>query len=190
MLNHLPNFLTLLRMALAPFIIWLYFENQIEWAIVITIFASITDFLDGWVARALNRVTRAGAILDPVADKVLILCLFGMLYLHGAIPVWLFALSTLRNISQLISVPVLLGWKRIVFQVRPRLIPKWGSALSYVVIVLGLSLLSPYFPGFHSMIHNALLFVSVILSILELHILVTYWPRFFQILRGTHDTFE
>lgn len=177
-------------MGLAPLVVWLYVSGRIEWAIAVTIFASITDFLDGWAARALNRVTRAGAILDPVADKVLILCLFGMLYLHGAIPVWLFALSTLRNISQLLSIPVLLGWKRILFQVRPRLIPKWGSALSYVVIVLGLGLMSPDIEVFHPAIHKTLYLISAILSVLELHILVTYWPRFLQILRGTHDTFE
>ena len=57
MLNHLPNVLTLLRMGLAPFIVWLYLANHIEWAIAVTIFASITDFLDGWAAQLNLRLT-------------------------------------------------------------------------------------------------------------------------------------
>ena len=190
MLHHLPNFLTLFRFGSAPVILWLYSNHYIERAIILTLVASITDFLDGWSARALNRETPAGAILDPVADKVLILSLFGMLFIHGAIPVWLFAVSSTRNLSQLLAIPVLLWWKRKPFQVKPKLIPKWGSALSYVVILLGLLALSETINPQHHILSGILALVSGVLSVLELQILVTYWPRFFEIYRGKHDTFE
>jgi len=189
-LNHLPNFLTLFRIGAAPAILWLYSAKQIEGAIALTLVASLTDFLDGWTARALNRVTPLGAILDPVADKVLILSLFGMLYGHGAIPAWLFGISTLRNVSQLFAIPVLLWWKKIFFQVRPRLIPKWGSALSYVVITLGLGTMSENLIPIHTLLYKTLIGISFVLGILEVQILVTYWPRFIAIYRGRHDTFE
>jgi len=81
--HHLPNILTLFRLGSAPVILWLYISSNVEAAIVLTLIATATDFLDGWTARAMNRVTPAGAILDPVADKVLILSLFGVLYVHG-----------------------------------------------------------------------------------------------------------
>lgn len=190
MIRWIPNFLSLLRMGSAPIILWCYNQGKIEVAIYVTIAASLTDFLDGWAARALGSVTRAGAILDPVADKALILSLFAMLYVHGVIPAWLFGLSSTRNISQLVAIPVLLWWRRISFQVKPRLIPKWGSALSYVVIMLGLALMTESGRDHHPTLESLLLGVSVILSVLEIQILVTYWPRFIAIYRGTHDTFE
>ena len=190
MVGWIPNILTLLRMGSAPVILWCYSQGKIEVAIYVTIAASLTDFLDGWAARALNSVTRSGAILDPVADKVLILSLFAMLYVHGAIPAWLFAMSSTRNISQLLAIPVLLWWRRISFQVKPRLIPKWGSALSYVVIMLGLAFMTESGRVHQATLERLLLGVSVVLSVLEIQILVTYWPRFIAIYRGKHDTFE
>lgn len=190
MLSWVPNLLTLSRMGSAPVILWLYTNGNIEGAISVTIVASLTDFLDGWMARALNSVSRTGAILDPVADKVLILSLFGMLYMHGAIPVWLFGISTVRNVSQLLAIPVLLWWRRIAFQVKPRLIPKWGSALSYVVIMLGLATMTEGAVKYHAAGQHTLFWVSAILSVIEVQILVTYWPRFLAIYRGQHDTFE
>lgn len=179
-----------MRMGCAPVILWLYANENIEGAIWITIIASLTDFLDGWAARAFNSVSRAGAILDPVADKVLILSLFGMLYAHGAIPAWLFGIATLRNVSQLLAIPVLLWWRSIAFQVKPRLIPKWGSALSYVVIILGLAAMTEGSAEYRPLLETILFGISAILSVIELQILVTYWPRFLAIYRGQHDTFE
>ncbi len=190
MRKHIPNVITLLRLVAAPFILWLYFRNQIEAAILTTLVASFTDFFDGWAARRLNQVSRTGAILDPVADKVLILTLFGMLYVHAVIPWWLFVISTVRNISQLLSIPVLLGWKKISFHVKPRLIPKWGSALSYVIILLGLMAMSSTLSEHRSSLAILIFATSVVLSVLEVQILVTYWPRFLAIYHGRHDTFE
>lgn len=190
MVSWIPNFLTLLRMGSAPVILWCYNQGKIEAAIYVTIAASLTDFLDGWAARALGSESRAGAILDPVADKILILSLFAMLYIHGAIPVWLYGVSTTRNISQLLAIPVLLWWRCISFQVKPRLIPKWGSALSYVVIMLGLAVMTESGRAQQATLERLLLGVSAVLSVLEIQILATYWPRFIAIYRGKHDTFE
>ena len=67
----LPNFLTLLRIFLLPFIVVLIVEGQRLAALFLFIVSSITDFLDGYVARKRKSITSLGMLLDPIADKLL-----------------------------------------------------------------------------------------------------------------------
>jgi len=77
---NLPNLVTLLRIVLIPLIVgifylpdaWLSFEEKNLAATGVFIFAAITDWLDGYLARALNQMSAFGAFLDPVADKLMI----------------------------------------------------------------------------------------------------------------------
>lgn len=73
---NIPNMLTLARIALMPVLV-LCFEQDPEksnfYAASIMVFAAITDFIDGYIARAWNQKTLVGAVLDPIADKVVIL---------------------------------------------------------------------------------------------------------------------
>ncbi len=70
---NLPNSLTLLRIALIPFIITLLYTNQTVYAAGLFIIASLLDLFDGLLARRLNQVTDLGKLMDPVADKILVL---------------------------------------------------------------------------------------------------------------------
>jgi CDP-diacylglycerol--glycerol-3-phosphate 3-phosphatidyltransferase len=96
MLN-LPNALALLRILLAPLMFWLLIDrdNAIfvniheSWldyfAGLIFVLASVTDFFDGFIARSWNQITKLGGVLDPLADKMLMLSAFlGLIYLHRA----------------------------------------------------------------------------------------------------------
>ncbi len=98
MLN-LPNILASFRILLAPLMFWLLvnrdqaiFENiHVSWIDYITalvfVIASITDFFDGFIARSWNQMTKLGAILDPLADKLLTLSAFlGLMYIDRANP--------------------------------------------------------------------------------------------------------
>lgn len=76
---NLPNKLTLARVFAVPFFIVAYMMQSYWIALVIFILASLTDMLDGKIARARNLITNFGKIMDPLADKVLVysaLCLF------------------------------------------------------------------------------------------------------------------
>jgi cardiolipin synthase len=66
------NQLTMLRMALVPAFVLLALDRQFTWALVVFVVAGLTDALDGYVARHANQSTRLGAMLDPVADKLLV----------------------------------------------------------------------------------------------------------------------
>lgn len=76
---NLPNKLTLARVIAVPFFIVAYMMQSYWIALIIFILASLTDMLDGKIARARNLITNFGKIMDPLADKVLVysaLCLF------------------------------------------------------------------------------------------------------------------
>ena len=85
---NLPNKLTVLRIIMVPFFIAAYMEKRFFVAFALFIVASLTDMLDGKIARARNLVTNFGKIMDPLADKILVysaLCLFVE---NGTIPGW------------------------------------------------------------------------------------------------------
>jgi len=76
-INNLANFLTFLRIGLAPVIfICLLDSNMYLIAFVLFIFASFTDYLDGYFARKNNSVSVIGEVVDPIADKILIVFIF------------------------------------------------------------------------------------------------------------------
>ena len=71
---NLPNSLTLLRIFLVPFLVVVLltkFSGREYAGLAIFLVAAITDFLDGYFARRMNKMTRLGALLDPIADKLL-----------------------------------------------------------------------------------------------------------------------
>ncbi|MDH4122452.1 MAG: CDP-diacylglycerol--glycerol-3-phosphate 3-phosphatidyltransferase [Deltaproteobacteria bacterium] len=77
-----PNQLTLLRILSIPLLLWmtaLHDPVMGEWALLVFFLSSLTDFFDGWLARRWGVVSRLGKLLDPVADKMLILALLVML---------------------------------------------------------------------------------------------------------------
>ena len=90
-LLNLPNMLTVLRMALAPLFVHLLLEggSSLLMAAFVFTLAALTDYYDGYFARKLHRITKFGAFLDPLADKMLVLGAFGAFMLKGLLPVWI-----------------------------------------------------------------------------------------------------
>ncbi|MCK4655275.1 MAG: CDP-diacylglycerol--glycerol-3-phosphate 3-phosphatidyltransferase [Candidatus Cloacimonetes bacterium] len=77
MKRYIPNLLTIIRIVSVPILFWLMFiirsDRSIFWAMIVFTFASITDYFDGLLARKFRVITNFGKIMDPVADKLLIL---------------------------------------------------------------------------------------------------------------------
>lgn len=129
---NLPNLLTLLRITTIPFFVTVLltekFPNREIWGIVIFLAASLTDLLDGWIARRRRQVTTMGIILDPIADKLLISAAFISLVQMQLAPAWMvviiigreFAVSGLRNIASSEGFTIrasMLGKTKMIFQV-------------------------------------------------------------------------
>ncbi len=94
---NIANLVTLLRLLLAPVVIWLLLEGQAGAAFALFVFAGITDAIDGMIAKRYNQETELGAYLDPVADKVLLVSIFVTLGILQELPAWLVLLAVSRD---------------------------------------------------------------------------------------------
>jgi cardiolipin synthase len=106
-LKHVPNLLSLARLALAPYVFVLLVRREYRTVLVLFAIAGLTDFLDGLAARKFGSISRLGAILDPVADKVLLSGTFLTLALTGAIEAWVAAVVLGRDVLILAAAVVL-----------------------------------------------------------------------------------
>ncbi len=96
-ISHIPNLLTLSRIAAAPLLILLLRNENFELALILFIIAGLTDGLDGWIAKRFNCTSQLGARMDPLADKIIIICAYCMLVLLEVIPFWLVMLVIFRD---------------------------------------------------------------------------------------------
>ncbi len=97
---NLPNKLTILRIAMTFLLMAFLFQPGLVakiLALVIFILACFTDFLDGWLARTRNEITDFGKIMDPVADKVLVLGVFLSFVQLQLIPAWMVIIIIIRE---------------------------------------------------------------------------------------------
>jgi CDP-diacylglycerol--glycerol-3-phosphate 3-phosphatidyltransferase len=95
-----PNQLTFLRILLTPvFIVFLLSYDSIlrQWSLAVFILAAITDWYDGWLARRWGYVTRWGAFLDPLADKVLTSAALVAYSYLGLVPSWMVWIIVIRD---------------------------------------------------------------------------------------------
>ncbi|KXT03416.1 hypothetical protein AC578_1573 [Pseudocercospora eumusae] len=96
---NLPNFLTVTRLFAAPATAYLFLHDQYAWALGLFAYAGITDLVDGWMARKWKLQTVAGSVIDPMADKALMIILTVTLAVKGAIPLYLATLILGRDAS-------------------------------------------------------------------------------------------
>ena len=104
---NLPNKLTMARIFAVPIFVVLYMKAMYIPACIVFILASITDMLDGKIARKYNLVTNFGKIMDPLADKILVYAAFCLMVADGTVPAWMliiilfreFAVSGLRTVA-------------------------------------------------------------------------------------------
>ena len=113
------NKITVCRILAIPFFIStvLYYSPEKEYlrfvALGIFLFAVISDFIDGYVARAWHQKTKAGAILDPLADKLLLISAFVTLYIMGGsfgpihFPMWLVVAAISRDVMLLLGAMII-----------------------------------------------------------------------------------
>ncbi len=104
----IPNIITLGRIILVPVIVWAIVSSQMEIAFAIFVIAGVSDAVDGFLAKRFNMSSELGALLDPLADKALLVSIFVSLGIWGAVPRWLVILVVSRDI--MIVTAVIVSW--------------------------------------------------------------------------------
>lgn len=97
-LSNLPNMICVIRMLLIVPIVQFLVRGDFEEALLLIVVAGLSDGLDGFLARRYGWTSRIGSLLDPMADKLLFVSVFGALTWTGLIPVWLFAVVVGRDV--------------------------------------------------------------------------------------------
>ena len=102
----IPNFLSLVRISLVYPILNNIYLGNFNLSVIFFLVASITDALDGFLARKMNWQTKLGMILDPVADKLLLSGTIFILWLNEYIPFYIFVIFITRDIAILLGAAI------------------------------------------------------------------------------------
>lgn len=142
----IPNAITLARIASMPVIVWLLASDAYLAALWLTVAAALSDGLDGFLARHMGWKSRLGALLDPLADKLLVNALFIGLWLAEALPWWLVALTVLRDLVLSLGAA---AWHRRhgAFEVEPSWLGKLTTFAQLALVVLALMALALRLPA-------------------------------------------
>lgn len=126
-LRHLPNLISVLRIALVAPLIVAIVQEKYAAALVVAIVAGVSDGVDGYLARHFHWQSRLGSILDPVADKLMLVgCMLTLGWLHEA-PSWLVALVVARDAVIALGA---LAWHRVLRNFEAH--PSWLSKITTV----------------------------------------------------------
>jgi len=135
LLAQVPNVITVVRVLLVIPTAWCLLTSHYVEALALMAVAGASDALDGWLARRLSSVTRFGATLDPLADKILVGVLFIVLTMRGVLPLWVVAIAIGRD---LVIVGGALAYRMMFkhIEVAPTLISKANTAAQIFVLLL------------------------------------------------------
>jgi cardiolipin synthase len=134
-LRQLPSLLTLTRLAASPFLVWLVLKAEYRPALGLVFFAGLTDWFDGYTARRLGVAGRFGMILDPLADKTMLVALFVVTGIAGLLPGWLVGLVIGRDFV-IASGALLLRTFRDIRRFAPSLLGKVSTFFQIVLVLL------------------------------------------------------
>jgi cardiolipin synthase (CMP-forming) len=94
---NLPNSITLVRLFCVPVVVWLILEDRMAAAFWVSLAASLSDAIDGIIAKRFHMETVLGGFLDPIADKALLVCVYVALGHEGYLPIWLVIMVVFRD---------------------------------------------------------------------------------------------
>ena len=107
-INNIPNMITLARLLMTPLAVSMIVSQRFLPAFSIFLLASVSDAVDGFIARRFDLRTELGAYLDPLADKALLVSIYVSLAIYAGLPAWLAITVVSRDV--MILVAVLVSW--------------------------------------------------------------------------------
>jgi cardiolipin synthase len=170
-----PNLLTMFRMALIPVFVSLLFSRRFGWALGVFVLAGLTDGLDGLLARRLNQGSQLGTILDPIADKLLLVTSFIVLSIpaiaphplprHFPVPFWVTVAVISRDVFIVVgaaAINIVTGFRSF----RPSWLGKINTtvqilAIAAILIAASYPTLSGYLPTVYTTVFGFAVFSGV-----------------------------
>lgn len=157
----IPNFISILRILAVPYFGYLIYYNKMVDASILFLCMAVSDFLDGFLARKLNQISRIGKMLDPLADKLVVLVtivIIGIFSNKQLMPDYFVLIILLKEIYLLAGiVTILIIRKR--FLVRTFFIGKITMFLEYLTVVI--FLLNYFLPEIYPLLDLCYLITSI-----------------------------
>lgn len=133
--RDIPNAITVGRILLVPPTAWALVSHQYPLALILFVVAGVSDALDGFLAKQYDWGSRLGAILDPLADKALLISCYAALTWTGLLPLWLLALVVLRDVV-IVAGAVVYHLRIARLDAHPTWISKINTLLQILLVLL------------------------------------------------------
>ncbi len=172
-LRHIPNIISVFRILLVWPVVYCILQGNYDQALWLFLIAGISDGVDGYLAKHFRWQSRLGSILDPIADKLLIVCSYAAVAWVGLIPLWLWITIFLRDfiiVTGGLAYHFLIGK----FEMAPSLISKFNTVMQIALLLVVLSLQITQVPAWVTQWMVFLTLVTVVLSGLDY---VSVWGR-------------
>lgn len=155
----LPNIITLARLLMVPVIVYFLVVGNYDLSFYLFVLAGISDAVDGYIAKSFNLVSALGEILDPIADKVLLVALFITLGIQEHLPAWIVILVASRDalITGAVAISPLLGVKA---STRPLFLSKINTTLQIILTSVVLGTLA-----FELNVDNAIFVLTILVAV-------------------------
>jgi CDP-diacylglycerol--glycerol-3-phosphate 3-phosphatidyltransferase len=173
---NLPNSITMLRISIVPVLFFLLLSPGRLWSFIIAllfIMASLTDLLDGYIARKYEIVTTIGKFLDPIADKLIVNTAMILMIPIGRIPAWIVAIIIIRDFF-VDGVRSIAQTEGVIIQAS-----KLGKQ-KMLCQIFAVSALMIHYPLFGADAHTVGLFILYIALILTIYSGISYFNDFYK----------
>ncbi|MDL2217262.1 CDP-alcohol phosphatidyltransferase family protein [Christensenellaceae bacterium OttesenSCG-928-M15] len=114
-MRHIPNVLSGLRIAMVGVFAYFFLNDKYIAALIVYVLAALTDLLDGYLARRNNWITDVGKVLDPLADKLMLICALVCFYMKEWLPFWLVAIVVGKELLMILGGMLLYKHKYVVY---------------------------------------------------------------------------
>lgn len=169
-MKHIPNILTIIRFIMVPFIVISIGVDNYFTALILFIISSITDVLDGYIARKGNYISDFGKLMDPLADKTTQVSILATLTIKNIIPFWIIAVLILKEAFMISGASFLYGKKLVVSS-------KWYGKLTTVLLFS--AVVSSFLISICNLPHFDI-YIYIIGLIFAIFSLVMYFKYFYQ----------
>lgn len=174
----IPNLISLLRIVLVVPITWFIIESNFKIAAILFFIAGFSDFFDGFFARKLNQESHIGAMLDPIADKILIVTLIIVLGYVNIIPFWFSILIIARDVLIILGGIYLLKYKHIK-DMPPVMISKLNTTF-VLILIMDIFLGMIFGVEFFSNLKESFIFLVSLTTVFSFAV---YFKRFLELCR-------